>query len=173
MKILYKYLVIFLTVIFWLFVSCDNDSDKKEKYQKNLKNYLNNTFKIQIDTLDTKLVLVNYIGCKPCVNKSLKFLAETGRRKPQFVFIVPGGKKKEFNKYYRSSESLGDYKEKMMSDKSLTVYIDSDNAIYNQDLGVNGLSVYDINNGKIKKIKTIDINKLAKKELEHFWFDWK
>lgn len=161
-----------LPVVGFFIFSCANQNNEELSNQDNFRNYLANTFQIQFDTLDNKVVLVDYIGCKPCVNKSLKYFFNSGNIKQDFIFIVPNSKRREFNQYYCIEKAKNEFSEMFLSERDMIILVDSNNTIYRQNIRINGLSVYHISDGEIQKMKTIEIDNLNQSELEQFWFDW-
>lgn len=151
---------------------CCYNTNKKNTNHDNLENYLKSEFNIHMDTLNTKLVLINYIGCKNCIDQSLKVFFNAGKDKKQYSFIIPGSKTQILNKYYKSAENRKNNNMSFLN-KKLKIHIDSSNNIYEQNITVNGLSIYNIKNGSITGIKKIsDLEKMNKNSVQEFWFKW-
>ena len=148
--------------------SCQFNKKKKYSYEKKvLSKYLQQNFEITIDSLTTKVVLVNYIGCRPCIDKYLEFFNQGNKNKEAFLFIFPKEGKNQF-----LNEDKIIQKDVFLSEGKSSILVDSLNMMMKKDLSINGLSVYNIVKGEIVEIKTIDIDKTTSADMHAFWFEW-
>ncbi|MDD3877071.1 MAG: hypothetical protein PHT69_10645 [Bacteroidales bacterium] len=147
-------------MLFLILFSCRNAKDEAALLNdNNLRRYLNNTFGLSADSLNTRLVLINFMGCKPCINKYLKFFSETeALTEMSFTFILPLSMQNETKPF---NLTKNDYR----------LLIDSGNVIFRQNIIIEGLSIYDFKDGEIKNLKTINIFQNSRAEMYKFWFD--
>jgi len=153
----------FIAIAIILSTACSlrNSNDNKQDINKdNLKEYLFQSFNVDMDTLTSKLVLINYIGCKPCINIYLDYMAEIDpENKAGFMYIIP------FSKYDEFSQNCP-------VTNSSTIKIDSSNTIYKKNIQIDGLSIYNIVEGEILEVKTIKLKNISEQELKNFWHKW-
>lgn len=151
--------IIFLLTIF-VAMSCQNKKAAEQTlYENNLKKYLKNTLNLNPDSLSSRLVLINYFGCKPCINKHLHFLAAfDSNTKNKFSFVVPASLLSEFQQHFPDYEGL-------------KLYIDSNNAMFKQNIPIEGLSVFVFKDGILTETKKVSIYTKSDEELKIFWFD--
>ncbi len=148
--------------------SCQLNEKNEYSYEKKvLSKYLQQNFDITIDSLTTKVVLITYIGCRPCIDKYLEFFNQQNKNKEAFLLILPRKGKNQF-----LDEDKIKQKEIFSTEGELNILVDSLNMMMKQDLSINGLSVYNIVEGEILEIKTIDIDKTSRADMSAFWFDW-
>ena len=142
------------------FFACNNGMTKEERLNfNNLSKYLKNTFDIDIASLNTKLVLINNLGCKACVNKHLDVFSNSKNNNNQsFTFIV-------------SMSMINKFNQNCTLDSNYPLYVDSNNILLKQNIIIEGLSIYHINNGNLVSIKTVNINETNDIDLKNFWFE--
>lgn len=163
-----KRAVLILFLLLSILYSCQFNKKKEYSYEKKVLNkYLQQNFDISIDSLTTKVVLVNYIGCRPCIDKYLEFFNQENKNKEAFLFVFPRGGQNQF-----LNEDKIIQKDDFLSERKSNILVDSLNMMMKQDLNINGLSVYNIVEGEIVEIKTIDIEKTTSADMHAFWFDW-
>ncbi len=153
-----------------LSILCSCQFNKKNEYsyeKKVLSKYLQQNFEITIDSLTTKVVLITYIGCRPCIDKYLEYFNQQNKNKKAFLFIFPRGGQNQF-----LDENNIIQKEIFVTEGKSNILVDSLNMMMKQDLNINGLSVYNIVEGEIVEIKTIDVDKTSNLDMHAFWFDW-
>ncbi len=156
-----------IAIVVIIFTSCslrnnqDNNPDINQDINKeNLREYLSQSFNIDMDTLTTKLVLINYIGCKPCINKYLDYLTSLHPESMKsFMYIIPVATYEEFSQNCPVASSS-------------SVMIDSLNTIYKKNIQIDGLSVYNIVKGEILEVKTIKLRNISDDDLQNFWMKW-
>jgi len=135
----------------------DKSNATSDLNKENLEKYLKETFDIELDTLTAKLVLINYIGCKPCINMHLRFFQNNVvQNKESFLFVVP-------ESFY------GKFSQNCPVTPSIEILVDSADIIYRKNILIDGMSIYYIVKGEIQHIKTISINKISDSCLYHFW----
>jgi len=149
-----------LICVFLVFLSACQGKESKQAAlnESNLRRYLSNTFGINSDTLNTRLVLVDYVGCKPCINKHLHYLSHCDAvLKGNFSFVIP-------------SSAISEFEENFSVYTEFPIFIDTANVMYRQNIAIEGLSIYVFKHGNISDIKTINIFTTTENELHKFWF---
>jgi len=155
---------IFIVAIAILFVtSCSfrkSQDNSQDVNKDNLREYLSQSFNIDMDTLTTKLVLINYIGCRPCINMHLDYISKlNAESKDGFMYVVPLASYNEFSQNCPETNST-------------TIMIDSANNMCRKNIQIDGLSVYNIVNGEILEVKTIKLSNVSEQNLQNFWMKW-
>ncbi len=153
-----------ISILIWVFVfflsACQSKESKQAALnESNLKRYLSNTFDINTDTLNSRLVLIDFMGCKPCIHNHLRFLSEhvSGQTKA-FHFVIPRG-------------ALPEFKDNFPVHNDFPILIDSNNVLYRQNIIIEGLSIYNFKQGRVKDLSTISIFTRTEDELHKFWFE--